>query len=85
MQSAEQHFAEAERLLNEPILAKVFANLESAYLDELIKGPPADLADHDRWRRERIDSIKHVRALPQAIIAAFHEAKAEMMDRGGVA
>lgn len=84
-QSAEHRANEAERLLAEPLLVKALADLEARYLDELLSGPPADLADMDRWRRERIDSINTVRAIPQAIRAAMMVAHAELTRRGGVA
>lgn len=84
-QSAAHRASEAERLLAEPLLIKALADLEARYLDELLSGPPTDLADMDRWRRERIDSINTVRAIPQAIKAAFYAASAELTRRGGVA
>jgi len=85
MQSAEHRASEAERLLAEPLLVKALADLEARYLDELLSGPPTDLADMDRWRRERIDSINTVRAIPQAVRAALYTATAELKHRGGVA
>jgi hypothetical protein len=85
MQSAEHRANEAERLIKEPLLVKALAALEARYIDELLSGPPVELADPDRWRRERIDSVNTVRAIPQAIKAAFYEASAELTRRGGVA
>lgn len=84
MTDAQHRRDEAERLLNEPLLLKALADLEARNIDELLSGPSSPVEDPDRWRRERIDSINTVRAIPQAIKAALYAAEAETRKRGVV-
>lgn len=76
---------EADRLLNEPLLLKALADLEARTIDELLSGPPTGTENDDQWRRERIDTVNTVRAIPQAIQAAMYVAEAELRTRGSVA
>ena len=86
-EDAQRRMAEADRLLNEPLLVQALEDLQRNYLEELLRGPPATipLTDHDLWRRQRIDTITTVRAVPDAIRAAMLVAKDQIRPRSGVA
>ena len=84
---AQRRKDEAERLLNEPMFKDAMAALESEALEELLRGPPAAIqaADHDQWRRERIDRINTVRRIPELIKVVKFTAEAETKPRGALA
>lgn len=85
MSDARNRMDEAEAILGNDLFQKAMASLQQRYVDELLSPPPANVADHDRWRRERIEAINFLRLIPHYIKTAMVEAKAEMRKPGSVA
>lgn len=83
-QTAQHRLDEAERLLNEPLLKQALADLEARCLSELLSDL-SDKLDADRFRRERVDQINAIRAIPDALRSAMFAAKADVQTRAGVA
>lgn len=83
-QTAQHRLDEAERLLNEPLLKQALADLEARCLSELLSDL-SDKPDADRFRRERVDQINAIRAIPDALRSAMFAAKNEVRGRAGVA
>ncbi len=83
MTDARNRMDDAERLMKEPLLVQALADLEKRALDRLLSEPPTDCPDPDRHRRECIDTVNALRAIPQAIRVAMLTAEAEIKRRGG--
>ncbi len=85
MSEARNRMDEAEVILGNDLFKKAIADLNQRYVDELLSPPPANVTDHDRWRRERIEAVNFLRLIPHHIKTAMVEAKAEMRKPGSVA
>ena len=83
-QTAQHRLDEAERLLNEPLLKQALADLEARCLSELLSDQSQN-PEADRFRRERVDQINAIRAIPDALRSAMFAAKADVQTRAGVA
>lgn len=83
-QTAQHRLDEADRLLNEPLLKQALADLEARCLTELLSDQSQN-PEADRFRRERVDQINAIRAIPDALRSAMHEARANLTPRAGVA
>lgn len=79
--------AEAQRLIDHPMLNRALDSIVQRLTDELLSPPPSHLMidDHDKWRRDHIDSINAVRSIKDAIRTELMVAGAEIKGRGGVA
>lgn len=86
-EDAQNIAAEAQRLIDHPLLNKALDSIVQRLMDELLSEPPASVpvADADKWRRDHIDSINAVRSVKDVIRTELMVANAEMARRGGVA
>ena len=74
----------AEQPCDPPTFEKALADLEARCLAELLSDMK-DKPDADRIRRECVDQINAIRAIPDALRSAMFAAKDEVRGRAGVA
>jgi hypothetical protein len=79
--------AEAQRLIDHPLLNRALDAITQRLTDELLSEPPANIPlwEADKWRRDHIDSINAVRSIKDVIRTELMMANAAMVRSGGIA